>query len=71
MLLLAVLCAGYFISGIQVQNAGDVDKLYYEKYMMEIQGKTVPEAKKYMQDILKEIQEWKTDLESDKTFSQE
>ena len=71
MLLLAVLCAGYFISGIQVQNAGDVDKLYYEKYMMEIQGKTVSEAKKYMQDILKEIQEWKTDLESDKTFSQE
>ena len=38
---------------------------------MEIQGKTVSEAKKYMQDILKEIQEWKTDLESDKTFSQE
>lgn len=29
---------GLFISGIQVQNAGDVDKLYYEKYMMEIQG---------------------------------
>lgn len=71
MLLLAVLCAGYFISGIQVQNAGDADKLYYEKYMMEIQGKTVPEAKKHMQDILKEIQAWKTDLESDKTFSQE
>ena len=24
-----------------------------EKYMMEIQGKTVPEAKKYMQDLMK------------------
>ncbi|MBU5478027.1 hypothetical protein KQI69_02295 [Eubacterium sp. MSJ-13] len=71
MLLLAVLGAGCFISVTDVQDVGDVDKLYYEKYMMEIHGKTVPEAKKYMQDIIKEIETWKTELESGKTFSSE